>query len=328
MKNLLKILIAIAVAITVVSCRKELNLKELGNYKNKIVLNGLIYADSTGSVNVTKSIGILDSENKQVLLENATVTMTNGNKSMYSFQYDSGGYYSLKENRFIAGETYELTASSNGFSTVSSSFIIPYKTTLVSIDTSVTYDRSPDCLSCELSQTLKLKMNLNSSTSQKEYIIVSLYRLDTVFSNKYNGDTVNNDDISWIGKVYNTFYSYDKNLKLVKTNKYLEEVFDDGYYYSGYELYFEKPEGETDYNITVYDYNFEISGNNPFYFLSCTTVSEEYYKHQMSLARAYYAQDDFLAEKVSIYTNIENGMGILAGANQLVKKFDFSNHIK
>jgi hypothetical protein len=330
MKNYLKIYIFITILFA--SCQKEITIDELGDYKNKIVLNGLIYADSTGRINVGRSIGILDNDKRSFILENANVTMTNGNNQNFFFQYDSLGYYSLKENRFNESETYEFTVTNDGYSTVSSSVTIPPKTRIMSVDTSSFYGLKPDCIGCYSERVLKLTMNLESSTNIKEYFIVDITVVDTFYYEiDYSNYHFRNDSIFYDTIFYDPpltaqrkllLNSYNKELKIVKWDAFLEEVFSDGLS-SGYELYFEKPEGKTDYNITVYHYGYTPPENT--FSLSVTVVSEDFYKHQLSLARSDYAEDDFLAEKVSIYTNIKEGMGILSGANQTVKIFDFSN---
>lgn len=335
MKDFLKLIILFTILIT--SCQKELKLEELGNYQDKIVLNGIIYADSAGRINVGRTIGILENNNQSVVLENANVTMVNGQNQTYTFQHDFDGYYFLDETIFNTGETYEFTVNNDGFSTVSSTVIIPPKTTIVSIDTSFAEGTHPNCIGCALDRNLKLTLNVKSTTKEKEYFIVSFssppdtfsyeieyrveYKIDTTFE---YFDTIYYDSPQIVQHNLELF-SYDRNLKIVNQGSYLEEVYNDGYYYYGNELYFEKPEGETEHNVTLYIYGFHPS-KDEIYTISFTVISEDFYKHQLSLARAYYAEYDFLAEKVSIYTNIKDGMGILAGANQTSKIINFSEH--
>jgi hypothetical protein len=329
MKNYLKILILYTIVL--VSCQKELEINNLGEYENKIVLNGLIYAGSSGIVNVGKSIGILNTEGKPLMLENASVTMMNSNNQSFAFQYDSLGDYSLKNNNFNAGETYDFTARSDGYSAVSASVTIPPKTTIVSVDTSTFYGISPDCANCSKEEVFKLTMNLKSTTSEKEYFMVSLLDIDTI---KYDFIFREEDGVSKIDTVRLDpprifkkelwLYSHNPGLKLTYSPGVgLGEVFNDGYSYDGHELYFEKPEGETDYSITIYDYNFYSGGNKNILTLFFTVVSEDFYKHQLSIARANYAAGDFIAEKVSIYSNVKDGLGIMAGANQTIEHIEF-----
>lgn len=322
------------IAIIIVSCQKELDIDDISGYKNKIVLNGLLYADSTGFINVGRSISIIGSNNSPIVLKDASISMSNDNNETFEFQYDSLGYYSLVGKKFYAGETYKITVSKGGFSTVSSSATIPSKTSIESIDTSFFYLREPDLENpyhYPPVKTLSVTMDLKSNTSEKEYYIVSLDLIDTIpyyFEPEYTTDPTYSDNLD-IFKLKLPIYSSNNSLKLVK-NGNLEEIFESVGYVGGTELYFEKPEGVTDYSITFNKYGISkyINKNNKTLTLSLLVISEEYYKHQLSLARASYAKEDLLADKVSIYTNIKNGLGVLAGANQTSKIIDFSEHLE
>jgi hypothetical protein len=326
MKNTQHIFILIALAMAFTGCEKEISLKEMGNYPDKVVVNGLVYADSTARIHIARSIGVLDKSSKDIALINASAIMTKNN-STYSFQHDTAGFYELKGDTPVSGAYYILSVSNAGFDPIQSFVTIPPQVNLLSVDTSVSLKSVPGCSTCELSNALKIEMNIESPASEKEYLIVSLSAVGT-YQPLFVDDFLQSEDDSTLQEYQKWIYSYDSYLKLVKSGERIQEVFDDGFFSGRKELFFVKPEGEKNYKLTIYHNNFKVWNGYPEYTLSITKITEDYYKHQLSLARATYASNDFLAEKVSIYTNIENGMGVLGGANQTIKVLDFSNYME
>jgi hypothetical protein len=317
MKYFLKLFLPVVILNT--SCQKDLDLSQLGSYENKIVLNGLLYADSVGRVNISRTSSITDKDNSSMMLENASVTM-NVNDQSFVYQYDTTGYYFLPEKKMLAGESYEFTVSNEGYPTVSSSVSIPFKTTITSVDTSVIYTPMPGCLDCGYSRTDKIKLNLKSSTPEKEYYLITLIQDNLI---GWNEDSTYFDSTIYASDELG-LYTFNKNLKLVKGVLYLEEIFNEDLYGVSTKLYFEKPAGETEYSVTIYNYSSSMYCYRCLHTLSFTVFSEDYFKHLLSLARAYRANDDFLTEKAGVYSNIKDGMGILAGANQTKKKIALS----
>lgn len=299
------------IAILNTSCQKDLDLSQLDSSENKIVLNGLLYADSIGRINVGRTSGILDNDNRSMVLENAGITMYN-NDQLFVYQHDTTGYYFLPKKKMSAGESYEFTVSNKGYPTVYSSVSIPLKTTITSVDTSSFYTTNSRGYS---ERTIKIKLNLKSSTPEKENFLISLIKSQVL---GWNEDSTYCDS-TIIGSNDLNLYTFDKKLKLIKGAVYLEEVFSQDLYGESRELYFEKPEGETEYSVTIYSSHFPDYCYNCLHTLSFTVVSEDYFKHLLSLARAYRANDDYLTEKAGIYSNIKNGVGVLAGANQTKK---------
>ncbi len=109
MKNLKNILLAqLLFSALFFSCREPIDIN-VPDTEKKIVLNGLINPDSVISVNLSKSISILDKDDKIVFLENADVKIYENDVFKETLQYDTNGYYRGSIYPQI-GKIYKVTA--------------------------------------------------------------------------------------------------------------------------------------------------------------------------------------------------------------------------
>jgi hypothetical protein len=82
----------------------------------------------------------------------------------------------------------------------------------------------------------------------------------------------------------------------------------------------------SDWRFNGSDYIFEFMiGNVSFYdtldiFISLNNVSREFEYYIKSIMASEISKDNFLADPLPIYTNIDNGLGIFAGYSQNVQK--------
>jgi len=320
-------ILAFSIIILIASCQKTITIDEVGGYESKIVLNGLLFPDSTSQIHLARSIGILENEYQNVILENALVSITDENNTPIACTYDGIGFYSIEKDVLKVGQKYDFTISNDGYKSISSSVIIPAKPTIVSVNKDIIKTVDPNCVGCSANETLVFDINLETSNTDKEYFIVSLHRVDTTFYDlRFNNKTETYDTIYFdepiIYEDREWILSHSTNLKIIKDEYSLNEAFNDDYYYSGRELFFEKPAGITKYTIPIRRESFSYYDGHVYYYTVVVAITEEFYKHELSLARAEYAEYDFLAEKVSIYTNVKNGHGILGGASAAIYQFN------
>ena len=60
-------------------------------------------------------------------------------------------------------------------------------------------------------------------------------------------------------------------------------------------------------------YYYDNNESRSVYYIIFKTVSKEFYRYYISLAKHMNAQGEIFMEPVQVYTNIENGFGIFAG---------------
>lgn len=287
----------IVMIISLSSCVKILN-DDLKKMEPKLVLNAALSPDSTITVNISQTHNVLDDESADNLpfINSATVKLFEDGEYLFDLDNIGAGYYQKTGFYPQIGKSYRATASYGSFKPIEGTTTIPDAVPIIEFDTL-------------MFETADEYMGYGT-----EYVGILTYQDPEGIANRYQ-------------LTCKIFYSdqdsithfYDQYISSLESD---ERFYDNAY---GNLLWNDKL---TDGQKTTIRFNFyyEDNYNNiknrntqkahfVFYFQS---VNNEYYNYLKSLS--IYDEsgggDDPFSEPVVIYSNIENGYGILGGFNE------------
>lgn len=298
------------------SCIEYISDYEIESNDPKIVVNAQLNTDSTIQVNITRSLGILESIDTLPAIPKASVSLTIDDNDPVNLTYTSKGYFVLENQYADINSTYTLNVSADGYEPVSSVTHIPETVEILSYDTSsfVNYDYGYE------ETYFQIQIRFKDSNTDSNYYALSCYL------NSYYTECIESEiyyDVYGIGqelcKKLDTIYeygkesinSYDNSIEFYKAwgDYYLAY---EGYSNEGYKLFFSDKyfNGQTK-TLTFYLPKDELSnsleGKIDVYLYS---LDKSYYQFYKSLAQQNEIDDISFAEKITIYTNVENGLGL------------------
>ncbi len=270
-----------------VACSDEdlLNLSELGNYSEKLVVNGILSTDKQVSFKLTNSESSSNSDLPK-LVTNATVNMSvNGNNSVMSYDPGSQSYilsYSPK-----AGDIFALDVRADGYPFVTSNIQIPNS---ISANSSLTPNGGLD--------TSGTPSDLLSISFQDDPAVNNYYKINFFYYNKTLAVFVpmsfvlNDPEIS----EFNSQRLNDASIL------FTDEFFN----------------GENKTISTVAPYGLVLSNPSDKYLILLESINEDLYRYYTTLQRARDARESNFISSFNnasvIHTNIQRGLGILGGS--------------
>lgn len=300
-----------------ISCESEIEFN--GEVTEPVlVANCISCTDSTLKVRLTASRFFLSNATRFKTIEGATVSLfVNGTFKETMTMSQSGVYNSI----YIAqtGDIIRLNINASGYKSIWTQETIPYEanvqidSTLMNVDsTALTsggyYSNNEympwDTVGTTYTYKFKYTIRLNDPSNQTNY-----YRLVAVFRYKYGQYEAQSRYISDFNDV--VFGTSKDNMDgiFTESNADYYNVFSD-----------DLIDGKThtftftdEYSSTRYfddEYN---SANNEIeksMTIQLQSISKSYYLYLKSLS-ALENSDSFLSEQVQIYTNVENGYGLL-----------------
>ncbi len=265
---------------------------DIPNDEPKLVLNSFFNPDSTLSISLFQSLGILETGEFKAI-ESATVSVFDADGTKITDLTDSGlGIYTSAFKPQI-GEEYKIEASKSEFNTIEASDMIPVDSARISL----------------------IELNLVEPSFEGE----ANGEYDITFTiQDYEGI-----DFYEVQILERGVYEVDGERMEFINNRFLESddpVFDE-FNSSGIGLLFRDVLfNESESTITVNAYlNFQNNCDeipeciNEEFFLVVRKVSESYFKYNRTLRLQQDLEGNPFAEPVSVFNNIKNGFGIFAG---------------
>ncbi|MGC3979106.1 MAG: DUF4249 domain-containing protein [Paludibacteraceae bacterium] len=287
------------------SCEKVI---EFNGERTKplLVMNSILKADSIVRVHISKSRFFLDNDNEMSDINNAAVKLWINDAEQETLRFVSeGDYYSSYKTKL--GDNIKITASANSFNDISSTAIIPEVPQVISIDTVYTYENDGGYISQILNFDIKFTDKSNTDDYYLVYCIQRVYQDyiyegknyqeydmylfsdDIVFENENNGNFAGEDIFG--SMTFNAFTDDLINGKeySLRMKSYVQGYGADYQQKKLYALYFQK-----------------ISKAWYLYLRTTSLVNSDF---------------SMFSEPVQVYTNIQNGLGILGATNSFKKEF-------
>ena len=278
------------------SCEMVVDL-DIPEHEPVLVVNSVLSTDQPIKTSLSHSIGAFDL-NSISSVNNASIEVFEdgellGLMDVTSVPYynnsgvlDSTYEYHLNQNP-IAGKTYTYEIAHDDYENVRAETFVP--------------------------NAFDLNVQEISLLSSEEY--AQQYRIHFSFDD----DALNENYYRLRLKFISTNYQYNHDFETsVASIISSEGVENDGAAYWGYEALFDDDlfnGTQKEISIDFWDWKsyFEEEGYEVNYSLELTSISKAYYTYTRSLRAHQDHQDQFLfaGEPVQVYTNIENGLGIL-----------------
>lgn len=289
MKFLYSIGITIAIIMLAAACEKEIELKQ-GEIEPRIVVNSIFSADDTIWVQLSESRNVLYEETLPNITD-AVLQLTDGNGAVLGdFIHQIDGYYYLPSVIPSAGNRYGITASKDGFKSISAFSSAPQLINVTSIDT-VSYN--------DVAQ-MEFTIKFTDNATETNYYAVSISSF-VGFNNEF-GEIV----------YYESNYFSTKEFYVINGGGATgldNEKFDSEFYFSDDLL--------AGQNITFKGrINYLAESESPrFFVVKVSSLSEDLYKYKVTYANYLQTQGDPFAQPVQVYSNINEGFGIFGGAS-------------
>jgi len=308
----LKLLIILHVLISTNSCENYVTGFEIGEQPKKLVLNAIISPDSI-FVHLSNSIGVNDllNINNWILIEDATVVLFENNEKignleyvelvLFESYYFKTGYYTLRDFSPKIGVTYRIEVDYPGFPKISAETVIPSVPQSINIDTLRRFQKD-EYGNDWIFDIIPEIINNNGKKNYYGFFVNLIYDdyIENIKHNVYYYTTSG----SWVDFIrdegwYTTPQVGDNNIEsnyFFASDKGLSSEPFSMKFYLGSHLFQDMTIKAIEFNIVFFD--------------------SDLYAHLFSIARRYSSRDqDFFEEKVSIYSNVNNGLGIFGAKN-------------
>lgn len=297
--------------LVLVSCTKYLDFEGEGATP-RLVMNGLMYADSVFVVHLSNSVGYVDNLSIEKLT-NGEVQVFNAEGNLIETLFHDGDGRYIGTQTAQAGQRYTITAEHAGFGSITANDRIPSPVTITSVDTfSVASSGNTEFGTYSLHVSFTID---DPAATENYYSVEALqyedYYIEYVFNpdlNTFEPDTI------WID---NPAYF---RMSMVTTDPILinetptgiaeTEAFGNIFLFT-----------DAVFNGSSRTITFRMENYNPGsdYVIRLSSLSHDFFRYQRTLDRYDYSNGDPFAEPVLIFTNVSGGLGILGGTSL----FDF-----
>lgn len=293
MKNIIYYFFFILV---ITACETTVELK-LPDQASKIVVNSTISTDSLFTVHVSKSVGALDNSSK-ITLYHALVQLYENDVFKEDLKLNSQGFFtSITGFKPSVGKTYKIIVSLKNYETATAICTVPQ----VTIPTLVTFSDSAFSETSMFESSTKewysqVDVSISDAAETINYYSIQLLQEFAVY------DTLDN----FIG-----YQSYPLDLKTNDPNAEINNydcLISDEFF-----------NGST-YKVSVNTPSNRFTDSLSRYYLYFKSISKEMYLYKKTLNKYYNANGNPFAEPVRVYSNVENGMGILGAYSFSLKK--------
>ncbi len=308
------------------SCDRMIEDFELKNKPEKLVLNALLTPDSSLKVNLSSSLMANERISSLPYIDDATISVYEDGVLLDSPIYRGNGNYLIENIHPKVGHSYTIYANTNDADEVFSSVTIPEKPVILSVDTSFMRDiPEVGCLGCENNNYIDLTVKFRDKPDENNY-----YKIEVKYYHTYKQCT--RDTVIIDAMESPVFYCLEadtttrfETLYITSNNSFIDFYrYGDDFYLSnisyssdGKALYFsDKLFTSADNQVTIQINSYEasaISGYKCYVYLY--TIDENLYQFYHSLARWNEIDGNPLAEKVTLYTNVQNGLGVFSAHN-------------
>jgi hypothetical protein len=334
--SLLSLAFAIIVLLGLGACENLLDDFEYEKKSSQLVVNALLNPDSVINVHISNTI-TYNPQGAFRQIENAVVELFENNISMGQLSSTGNGYYTLPDTYPQEKATYKIVIEAEGYAPAWAETTIPGQIKKPEVEESLqttTYEyghatRMEYLLTYEVPHTQSVFYSASISSQKQEtgeYICKQVetpwfdgqyYRTDSCYLDEADSLATRKEQIS--------IYSNSSLIKFRKSwGEYQTSSFDDDI--SASKIYF----SNQNYNSSQLslalriDYYKLFDNINNEITIWTDNFDEVLYKFMYSMAQRYEVDDSPFAEKVSVYSNVNGGLGIFGSYNStaLVIRYD------
>jgi len=302
----------IFVIITISSCSKDI-LTIKSNFEVKLCLSGFVCPDSSYVVvSLNDTIFVDDTVNRRIMLhgnETQVVLYENGlffdslrssARSISFWSHNVVEYYYVSQKKAKLGSTYKIKVLNNKYPTVYATTKIPDTIALSKVDTVREKVRFGD----NYREQSFLECTFNDPVDEENNYLF-LRRIETEPYIYISSDSLMSKEFGSLA--LNTLYDNYKNKQDDEILSYrVNYAFLNDTYFQGKQ----------------FSFRYWLDNNYPDSIaIKVYSISDEYYKYNLSLYNYYKTQYDSNSEPVTIFSNVENGYGIFMGFSNSEYKY-------
>lgn len=321
--------ILLSLAAVILGCEKYVNDFEFDEKSPRLVVNAILHPDSIIKVNITSS-KTYNPHREITYVNEAEVLIYEDDNPLSSPKSIGNGYYVIENQHPTPGSTYKIEVRADGFETAKATTILPMPIDFSVTSRGIINKPVEDCPTCppEKNAQYTLDLNLNNHT-QWFGISVSfgapvldyfnaIMECVEVISTHDDGSEFIYDSCF---QIYDTLGLEQENLAFHSNNRTIKFIKDWGDYVIDdydYDNYASRAYCSTENeSSSTLQFNMDISRNYRLdesqsreveFVVNC--YDESLFRFMYSLAQQEAVDGDPFAEKIQIYSNIENGLGI------------------
>jgi hypothetical protein len=324
------------ISLTLWACESYFDDFKYDKKNSKIVVNAILQPDSLIRVNVCSS-KTYNPPLASKILTNATVTLYKDGESLGNLIYTEEGNYILPNLYPFSGSTYKIEVVAEGYKSVWAETKIPTPAPITNVNISTVKKRSdPDCTSCSPETMIQYLVTLDISQTQSSWFstAISLRQYNILYDDyECVPRQIKTEDgiTTYDSCFYNTIDTigfYNSYPKIISDSRFVKFIKADGEYEigdnteidkSGNKFYLSAEHSnatEITFDLYLPEWNLDNNNNNEA-AIWADWYDEALYKFFYSKAQDYETDEDPFAEKVSIYSNVNNGLGLFGSASSV-----------
>jgi hypothetical protein len=320
--------IILSVLLFLCSCEKVVYTIDLDVKEPKLVLQGFLDVDSNLVVYLTSSQSSLSPDTISEIWNGLIGIYDESENVVHDFIHQRNGFYRSNGNNLIAKEQYVIRAQAASYSPVEVNFVIPSKVEMLEIDTlRELSSRENEWGEIENNEVYKFSVTIKDDPMPGDYYTIRLlkntyrYILDKDF---YKQDSV-------LIKEDMFLRSFDISAELgiddiwinIKRNN--EVSGNRGICYS--DAYLTGEEKVFSFEANFIEFDAEVKTGFSQYYLVVEHITKDYYTFLKSLGLYQDSQGNPFAQKVSVYTNVLGGFGIIGAYNSSIDSISIKNSL-
>ncbi|SMG29645.1 protein of unknown function [Marivirga sericea] len=293
MKNSLKLIFSFIVIFF--GCEKEVDLK-IDESESKLVLNAWFKTEQHPVVEVNRSTFIFDKRGTDII-QNAEVILFENDKEIGFLEHFGGGFYQ-NENIEIKPDTeYKITAKVDGFEDITA--IEKSLKKFTDSEYEFEYESFPNPSGSNYQSLSDIEIRLKDNGSSEDIYLFLIKDTNKSWRHETSSDTLYNEFIIYLNSSDAQIeYIYAPNLGQIQILR--DELFNG----KEYTLNFRSND------LRKYEYSDEERSYISQNVIEIHKISKSFYLYLKSIENNQYP--DPFTEPTQIYTNVENGYGILA----------------
>ena len=266
------------------SCETVVNV-DLPEHESKLVANSFINPDSLMSIHISNSLSILDNGNLKNI-ENAIVEVYENNNLVETLQHSSNGNYTSVNKYPAVGNTYQISASANGYDNITTSTIIPAPIAINSFN-------MKDSVFMDNYGSTQASLNITfNDPHNRNYYLLEIFETDTTADTTFYHPE----------NPFNYYYIYSDD-PAIGEEQYGNAILFDDEFFNG-----------KSYQLTVkFDSYFFNANPGSLVYVRLKSANEDFYLYKKTFAAHQQNKGNPFAEPVQVYNNIKNGFGIFGG---------------
>jgi len=258
-----------------------------------ITFNSILSADSVMMLHLTRSNFILVDDSYQPL-ENANISVYEDDVLIEQPTYIANGLFKIDRYKPKIGSNYRFEIASEGLPSVSAQCNIPQPVQLISLDTIGEVDE----------YTFAFKIRFNDDAGVQQYYLLQLFL-------GYNQVYYDEFGQMYEHYVYSPVWLYSSDMISISDNSYSFGMCFSDQLFDGEEVTL---------NLRFENSSLYVADTAKFQF-KLNSITRDMYLYLETRERYYSTNDDPFAERVQVYSNIENGVGILGATSCSVDSF-------